>query len=46
MGSWVGGTDVPHTVSLCREVSKKKGQEYSLLWKDEPDFVRLAAKCG
>lgn len=29
-----------------REVAKKKGQEYTLIWRDTPDFVRLAAKCG
>eukprot|EP00198_Chlamydomonas_reinhardtii_P000144 XP_001689479.1 acetyltransferase/acyltransferase [Chlamydomonas reinhardtii] len=29
----------------AKEVVKKRGQEYTLLWKDSPDFVRLAAKC-
>jgi hypothetical protein len=28
-----------------REVVKKCSEEYQLLWKDTPDFVRLAAKC-
>ncbi len=27
-----------------REVNKLKGQEYQLLWKEQPDFVRMAAK--
>ena len=31
-GSW------PH-----REVVKKRGQEYTLLWKESPDFVRLVS---
>lgn len=31
---------------LHREVVKKRGQEYKLLWKESPDFVRLAAKCN
>ncbi|KAG2447181.1 hypothetical protein HYH02_007924 [Chlamydomonas schloesseri] len=30
----------------AKEVVKKRGQEYTLLWKDSPDFVRLAAKCN
>lgn len=30
----------------AREVVKRRGQEYQLLWKDTPDFVRLASKCG
>ena len=25
---------------------KPKAQDYTLLWKDEPDFVRMAAACG
>eukprot|EP00983_Pelagomonas_calceolata_P064313 1148073-Pelagomonas_calceolata.AAC.16 len=29
----------------AKEVSKPRGSEYTLLWKAEPDFVRLAAKC-
>ncbi|GAX74282.1 hypothetical protein CEUSTIGMA_g1731.t1 [Chlamydomonas eustigma] len=29
----------------AREVVKKRSEEYQLLWKDTPDFVRLAAKC-
>jgi hypothetical protein len=29
----------------AREVNKRAGEEYQLLWKDTPDFVRLAAKC-
>lgn len=29
----------------CREVSKPRGSDYKLIWKSEPDFVRLAAKC-
>ncbi len=29
-----------------REVVKKRGQEYTLLWRESPDFVRLAAKCN
>jgi len=28
----------------AREVFKRKGEEYSLFWPDEPDFVRLAAR--
>ncbi|KAK9831878.1 hypothetical protein WJX81_004455 [Elliptochloris bilobata] len=27
-----------------REVNKRKGEEYQLIWKDQPDFVRMAAK--
>lgn len=30
----------------AREVNKRVGQEYQLFWKDSPDFVRLAARCG
>ncbi|GLC71454.1 hypothetical protein PLESTF_001117600 [Pleodorina starrii] len=30
----------------AKEVVKKRGQEYQLLWKDSPDFVRLAARCN
>jgi hypothetical protein len=30
----------------AKEVNKKVGQEYQLFWKDTPDFVRLAARCG
>jgi hypothetical protein len=30
----------------AREVNKRVGQEYQLFWKDTPDFVRLAARCG
>lgn len=30
----------------AREVNKKVGQEYQLFWKESPDFVRLAARCG
>eukprot|EP00798_Chlamydomonas_sp_ICE-L_P021423 gene21423-28387_t len=29
----------------AREVVKKQGEHYQLLWKDTPDFVRLATKC-
>ena len=29
----------------AREVVKKRGEEYQLIWKETPDFVRLAAKC-
>ena len=28
----------------AREVFKRKGEQYSLFWPDEPDFVRLAAR--
>ena len=28
-----------------REVVKRKGEQYKLIWKDDVDFVRLAAKC-
>lgn len=28
------------------QVNKKVGQEYQLFWKESPDFVRLAARCG
>jgi 1-acyl-sn-glycerol-3-phosphate acyltransferase len=28
-----------------REVAKRKGEKYKLLWKDDTDFVRLAMKC-
>lgn len=24
---------------------KRRGEEYQLLWKEEPDFVRMASKC-
>ncbi|KAL0028357.1 hypothetical protein WJX77_001655 [Trebouxia sp. C0004] len=27
-----------------REVNKRRGEEYKLIWKDKPDFVRMAAK--
>ncbi|EFJ42301.1 hypothetical protein VOLCADRAFT_107348 [Volvox carteri f. nagariensis] len=30
----------------AKEVVKKRGQEYKLLWKESPDFVRLAARCN
>ena len=30
--------------AVCREVNKRKGEEYQLIWKDQPDFVRMAAK--
>ncbi|KAF6260587.1 hypothetical protein COO60DRAFT_1625641 [Scenedesmus sp. NREL 46B-D3] len=30
----------------AREVNKRVGDEYKLFWKDSPDFVRLAARCG
>ena len=26
------------------QVTKPAGQDYQLLWRDEPDFVRMAAK--
>ncbi len=26
------------------QVNKRKGEEYKLIWKDKPDFVRMAAK--
>lgn len=26
------------------QVNKRKGEEYQLLWSEEPDFVRMAAK--
>ena len=29
---------------MRREVNKRKGEEYQLIWKDQPDFVRMAAK--
>lgn len=29
----------------AREVVKKRGEEYQLMWRETPDFVRLAAKC-
>ena len=25
-------------------MNKRKGEEYQLIWKDQPDFVRMAAK--
>ena len=28
------------------QVNKRKGEEYKLLWKDSPEFVRLALKCN
>jgi hypothetical protein len=28
------------------QVNKRKGEEYKLLWKDSPEFVRLATKCN
>lgn len=27
-------------------MNKRVGQEYQLFWKESPDFVRLAARCG
>lgn len=30
----------------AREVFKRKGEAYTLFWPDEPDLVRLAARCG
>ena len=29
----------------AREVVKRKDEAYQLMWKETPDFVRLAAKC-
>ncbi len=29
---------------VCSEVNKRKNEEYTLIWKDQPDFVRMAAK--
>ena len=26
------------------QVNKRKGEKYNLIWKDKPDFVRMAAK--
>ena len=26
------------------QVNKRKGEKYQLIWKDKPDFVRMAAK--
>ena len=26
------------------QVNKRKGEKYKLIWKDKPDFVRMAAK--
>lgn len=28
------------------QVNKRKGEKYRLIWKDKPDFVRMAAKSG
>lgn len=25
---------------------KRRDEQYTLLWKDSPDFVRMASKCG
>lgn len=33
-----------HMLRDCWQVNKLKGQEYQLLWKEQPDFVRMAAK--
>lgn len=37
-----------HTNRLCvcdtAQVNKRKGEKYNLIWKDKPDFVRMAAK--
>ena len=30
----------------AREVFKRKGEEYTLFWPDDPDLVRLAARCN
>ncbi|KAF8058058.1 acyltransferase-like protein [Scenedesmus sp. PABB004] len=30
----------------AREVNKRVGDDHTLLWRDAPDFVRLAARCG
>lgn len=27
-------------------MNKRKGEKYKLIWKDKPDFVRMAAKSG
>jgi hypothetical protein len=32
------------TLLLDAQVNKRKGEEYKLIWKDKPDFVRMAAK--
>ena len=29
-----------------REVAKRKGEKYKLMWKEETDFVRLAMRFG
>lgn len=29
---------------LAAQVNKRKGEKYKLIWKDKPDFVRMAAK--
>lgn len=33
------------TARRCSEVVKRRGEEYQLLWRESPDFVRLATKC-
>ena len=29
---------------MSEQVNKLKGEKYKLIWKDSPDFVRLASK--
>ncbi|GJP44294.1 hypothetical protein CLOM_g3666 [Closterium sp. NIES-68] len=29
-----------------REVAKRKGEKYKLMWRDTTDFVRIAIRCG
>ena len=35
-----------HACPLLLQVNKRKGEEYKLLWRESPEFVRLAAKCN
>lgn len=32
------------TGAVASQVNKLKGEKYKLLWKESPDFVRLASK--
>lgn len=38
------GSTAKLQVVVLLQVNKLKGQEYQLLWREQPDFVRMAAK--
>lgn len=38
------GSHIPVKLRVHLQVTKRKGEKYQLLWRDTPDFVRMAAK--